>query len=118
MKKILLIMTSVALIVSSVAGCGKQKKEISLGKAVQALGDSARGRFTRLEKSRTLNELWINLRGLVRLITSAKGPGIDYSMLARDIISWQNNRISVIRKWERDYYFKDTKPKKDENQEE
>ena len=90
--------------IAAFAACGSNKERVSLGQAAAALGVNSRDRFTRLEKSRTLDELWRNLKSLLRLISSNKGPGLDYSILARDIADWQFERIRAIRKWERDYY--------------
>ena len=90
--------------IAAFAACGSNKEMVSLGQAAAALGDNSRDRFTRLEKSRTLDELWRNMKNLLRLISSNKGTGLDYSLLARDLTDWQFDPIKTVRKWERDYY--------------
>lgn len=92
--------------ISSYAACGAQNEGVTLGEAVASLGETSRDRFTRLERSRTVSELWRNLKPLMRLIGSKKGIGIDYSLLAKDLMRWQSDPIEAIRKWERDYYSK------------
>ena len=98
---------------SAFCACGMNSESISLGRAAAALGDRSRGRFTRLEKSRNLNEFWMNLKCLLRLICSNKGTGIDYGILAKEITDWQFDRIRTVRRWERDYYHSDSKKTKE-----
>ena len=100
---------AIYMAIAAYAACGSNVENVSLGQAASALGDSSRNRFTRLEKSRSLNELWMNLKSILRLISSKKGTGLDYGLLARDITDWQFDSIRTIRKWERDYYHKNTK---------
>ena len=100
---------AIYMAIAAYAACGSNMENVSLGQAAAALGDSSRNRFTRLEKSRSLNELWMNLKSILRLISSKKGTGLDYGLLARDIADWQYDSIRTIRKWERDYYHKNTK---------
>ena len=100
---------AIYMAIAAYAACGSNAENVSLGQAAAALGDSSRDRFTRLEKSRSLNELWMNLKSILRLISSKKGTGLDYGLLARDITDWQFDSIRTIRKWERDYYHKNTK---------
>lgn len=95
--------------IAAYAACGTHAENVSLGQASAALGDNARVRFTRLEKSRTLDELWRNLKGLLRLISSKNGTGLDYGLLAKELTDWQFDSIKVIRKWERDFYYKNSK---------
>lgn len=90
--------------IAAFAACGSNKKNVSLGQAAAALGPTSRDRFTRFEKSRTIEELWRNVKNLLRLISSEKGTGLDYGLLAKELTNWQFNRIETIRKWERDYY--------------
>ena len=90
--------------IAAFAACGSNTKDITLGQAVSALGDSARDRFTRLEKSRTLDEMWRNLKDMLKLISSKRGTGLDYSVLAKELTDWQFDHLRTIRKWERDYY--------------
>ena len=59
--------------ISAFAACGSNTPTVSLGQAVAALGENSRQRFTRLEKSKTINELWMNLKGLLRLVSSKNG---------------------------------------------
>ena len=95
--------------IAAYAACGSNASKVTLGQAAAGLGDNARERFTRLEKARTLDELWIGLKGLLRLISSNKGTGIDYAGLAQELIDWQFDSIQAVRKWERDYYWKTAK---------
>ncbi len=90
--------------IAGFAACGSHTEKVSLGQAVASLGDTSRGRFTRLERSRTLDELWRDLKDLLRLISSKKGTGLDYGLLAKDLTDWQFDAMRTIRKWERDYY--------------
>ena len=90
--------------ISAFAACGSHAQGITLGKAAAALEQNSRDRFTRLEKSRNVDELWRNLKGLLRLITSKKGTGLDYGLLAKELTDWQFDSIKAIRKWERDFY--------------
>ena len=95
--------------IAAYAACGSNVDNVSLGQAAAALGESSRDRFTRLEKARSLNELWMHLKSILRLISSKKGTGLDYGLLAKDLVDWQFDSIRTIRKWERDYYHKNTK---------
>ena len=100
---------AVYMAIAAYAACGSHAGNITLGQAAAALGDNARDRFTRLEKSRSLDELWRNLKGLLRLISSKNGTGLDYSLLAQELTTWQFDSIKAIRKWERDFYYKKSK---------
>ncbi len=91
------------------AACGANTEKVSLGQAAASLESNARDRFTRLEKSRTLDELWRNLKSLLTLISSKKGTGVDYGLLAKDLADWQFDSLKTVRKWERDYYHTATK---------
>lgn len=95
---------AIYMAISAFAACGAQVDKISLGQAAAKLGDSSRGRFTRLERARTIDDLWNNLKPLLRLICSKKGSGLDYCLLAKELTKWQFDSLSTVRKWERDYY--------------
>lgn len=97
---------AIYMAIAAYAACGSNVDNISLGQAAAALGENSRGRFTRLEKSHTMDELWMNLKSILRLISSKKGTGLDYGLLAKDLVDWQFDSIRTIRKWERDYYHK------------
>ncbi len=97
---------AIYMALSAYAACGKQASGISLGRAAHELGESSRNRFTRVERSRTISELWANTKSLLRMVTAAQGTGIDYALLATSLVSWQYDRMSTIRQWEKDYYDK------------
>lgn len=88
---------------SAYAACGRHTNGISIGQAASALGGTSRTRFMRLEKAKTLDDLWRYLKPVLRPISSGKTNGLDYALLARDLNEWQYDRLAVVRKWEREY---------------
>ena len=98
---------AVYMAVAAYAACGSQKSGVTLGMA--AAGAGARDRLTRLENSSDIDEFWRNLKDILRLITSKKGTGIDYRLLAKDIYFWQIDHVKAAINFERDYYKKGEK---------
>lgn len=106
---------AVYMALSAYAACGAHAEGISFGHSAKALGDNARGRFSRLEMSNSIDKMWRNLKDIMRLISSQKGVGIDYGLLAKDLYDWQFDHIPTVRKWESEYYRSDLKKKSGAN---
>lgn len=100
--------------IAAYAACGSHSSGKGLAEAAGKLGSNSRDRFTRLELSGDIDELWGNMKSLLRLIASNKETGIDYRLLAKDIFYWQANRTRTVLYWEKSYYRKD-KESKEEN---
>ena len=95
---------AIFMAMAAYAACGSHADGVSLGKAAAYV--DARERFTRLENSSDINEFWRNLKDLLRLITSKKGIGVDYRLLAKSIYFWQFDHVREAINLEREYYYK------------
>lgn len=76
----------------------------------QAVSDAQikRQKIASVETASDIDRLQIELRSLVKLLGS-KGIGFNYGKLMADIYNWQfdNKKIWVARKWEREYAQKE-----------
>jgi CRISPR type I-E-associated protein CasB/Cse2 len=98
---------AVYMAIAAYAACGSHTENVTLGAAAAEI--DARDRFTRLENSDDIDEFWRNIKDLLRLISSKKGPGVDYKLLAVSIYYWQFDHIKGAIRLERDYYKKGEK---------
>lgn len=84
-------------------------KDVSIGKACGMFADSTedpvKKRFDRLVLSTDTTDLAGRLAGMIRLL-KGKGIQIDYVLLARQLVDWQNEnrREAVVMNWFRDFY--------------
>lgn len=81
--------------------------------AASALADVSRRRFVGAETAKDMEEMQVALRGIVKLIMSKK-KGFNYGQLAQDLYSWQFDKVSIARKWEREYVKANYQQKGDE----
>ena len=67
--------------------------------------DPVKKRFDRLVLSSDTTDLAGRLAGMIRLL-KGKGIQIDYVLLARQLVDWQNEnrREAVVMNWFRDFY--------------
>ena len=63
--------TAAYMAIASYAACGGQADGVTLGQAAAKMGERQRDRFTRLENARTANSIWRELKGFLRMATSA-----------------------------------------------
>lgn len=84
-------------------------KSVSIGQACGMFADSAESpvkkRFDRLALSEDIMDLATRLAAMIRLL-KGKGVQIDYILLARQLVDWQNEnrREAVVMNWFRDFY--------------
>ena len=86
---------------------------IGVGTALQALRRSEKfspeavdRRFSAAATATSLGEVAAHLRGLITQLR-AIGQGLDYDLLVRDLVNWQNpeRRVGVRRRWGGQYFI-------------
>ena len=89
-----------------VLGSKRHEREVSLGKAVSACdgkdSSSTKKRLLVVETTTKLENLNEPLRAVIHMLDSKK-IGLDYAKLAVDLARWPIDRLSVVRRWEKDY---------------
>ena len=89
------------------------QRGIGVGTALQALRRSEKfspeavdRRFSAAATATSLGEVAAHLRGLITQLR-AIGQGLDYDLLVRDLVNWQNpeRRLGVRRRWGGQYFI-------------
>lgn len=91
------------------------KQDVSLGKAAYECdskigkdSSSTKKRLLVVETTSKLEKLDEPLRAVIHMLNS-KGIYLDYAQLAVDLANWPKYRLSVVRRWEKDYALKRAK---------
>lgn len=98
-----------------VLGGKRHKQDVSLGKAAYECdskigkdSSSTKRRLLVVETTSRLEKLDEPLRAVIHMLNS-KGIYLDYAQLAVDLANWPKYRLSVVRRWEKDYALKRAK---------
>lgn len=94
-------------------GKGKESGEITFGSALYcAFGKdktaAATARLRRLLSCDDVEEVFLVMRGILRLIQSRVSFELDYSQLLQDLLWFNHNPQRVKARWAQDFYNKPT----------
>lgn len=104
-----------ALTMFVLGGKRHEERGASLGRAAYECdskigkdSSSTKKRLLIVETTSKLENLNEPLRAVIHMLDS-KGIYLDYVQLAVDLACWPTNRLSVVRRWEKDYALKRAK---------